>query len=200
MSLKCEQSVCLDNEVTNSIGVDKFHEVARGSLYTFEYDFDEELNHLYIYYATQKDIDNLIFPLNLKKISIKGDHVDTLIIPDGIENVFIGRVGLKFLYLPDSVKSLYCDNNLLKNLELPRNIQFVNAKENYIENISFREGDPLELEVLKLNNNSRLTKLDFIPPSCLEVIKIKKCSNLRYVNPQLISIANKYEEQPQYIL
>jgi hypothetical protein len=94
-------------------------------------------------------------------------------------------MGLKTIYLPDSVRYFYCGNNLLKSIELPQDIIIVDIDNNFLETITFRNGDPTQLEVFKVNENIRLYTLDFVPPESLDEISLKKCGGIQNLNAEL---------------
>lgn len=156
--------------------------------YKFIYEYDEEDQSAYINYATQKDIDNTIFPKNMLYLKIMGDHIDHIVVPDGVLHFTCGRVGLKTLHLPDSIEFFYVSNNLLKTIEIPQNAENAELQENYLESITFRGVDPVKLAILRLSDNDRLTTLDFQPPKTLEVIETHRCLTLRNVNKELQKI------------
>jgi hypothetical protein len=157
-------------------------------MYSFNYSYENSI--LFISYASQKDIDDMVFPENVEDIIITGDHIDHLKIPDGVESVTCGKMGLKTIFLPDSVRFFYCANNLLKNIELPQDIILVDIDNNYLETITFRNGDPTQLEVFRLNENLRIHTLDFVPPETLDEICLKKCGGIRHLNEKLAKKIN----------
>jgi len=169
------------------------------STYIFNWSFDVETASLYIGCATQKDMDEFIYPTNIENIHIAGDHIDHLIIPEGVLRVTCVPVGLKTIQLPESIILLYCNNNLLKCLNLPSGIETVIAKRNLIEKVIFRS-EPTNLAILKLCDNTRLSHLDFTPPESFEVLKLKRCNGLyKNLRPALLDIAANSLGKRQYI-
>lgn len=167
-------------------------------MYEFQSSYDSETSHLVLYYAEQEDIDNFIFPEDVKTLYIAGDRINTIELPQGVEEVKFSSVGLKSIKVPDSLKRLYVENNLLKELELPNNIEIVYAKRNLLEKLCFRGGNPTCLSVLKLSDNDRIQELLFQPPPCFEVINLKRCYGLREskkIHPELLRVALECDQE-----
>lgn len=150
--------------------------------YTFEFDYDEETGLCIIDYATQEDIDSFTIPKGTRHLHIMGDYIDRIVVPDGIETVVACKLGLKEICIPDSVKALYCNDNFIKHIELPSSIEVAEIKNNLLQTLCFRS-EPTDIGTLKLSDNSRLRRLDFVFPECLEVLKLKRCYGLEYIHP-----------------
>lgn len=132
---------------------------------TCEISYEVDIKTLFVYHATQSDMDAYEWPNDVKEIIIYGDEIYNLCVPDGVETVTCGHIPLKSLYLPDSVTRVYCDNCCLKNLDLPAGIKKVMANQNWLKRVTFR-GQPYQLEELHLREN-RLISIDFVPPESL---------------------------------
>ena len=126
--------------------------------------FTFQNGNMNIYEATQKDIDTINWPHDMKTLMIFGDYVDHIVVPDGVDT-FACKKSLLTCKLPDTIEFLYLDNNRLKDIELPQNIIIADISNNYLERITFRE-QPKKIKELYLQDN-RLKKLEFIAPSSL---------------------------------
>jgi hypothetical protein len=144
--------------------------------------WDEETETLNLRFATQTDIDHLVYPKSVKTLLIEGviDHIN---VPEGIENVYISKTGLRNITLPDSVQILRCEDNSLRFLELPGGIVHVDTSRNPLGVLTFR-AQPSNLATLDVSN-TLITKLDFVAPESLYDLNVS-WTCLEEVSPNLI--------------
>jgi hypothetical protein len=141
--------------------------------------------------ATQEDIDSIEWPSSIKQIYISNSFIDTFEIPQGIIHFQCFKC-LKKIIVPDSIKYLHLSDNILTELEVPNTIENVIADHNYLEKITFRNGDPINLEQLDLSNNC-LESLYFKPPSSLYLLDLR-LNSIQHIDPDLEEYIRVNEE------
>lgn len=151
-------------------------------------------NTLYIYNATQDNINEIVWPQTIKHIHMQycfADHIDVL---HGVES-FSCEKCLKSINLPDSMKRVYLSNNMLTELNVPNTIEVVIADNNYLETIVFTGGDPINLVEINLSHN-RLQHLNFKPSCSLECVDLRfnNWTSLEHINEKLRDFIRTHED------
>lgn len=151
-------------------------------MFEYSFDYSDDVKTLNISYATQADIDAIVFPADVDTVMVSYSRIERIRIPEGVTSCLLSRIGLQELYIPDSVEYLYCSNNFLTALELPADIIVVEANFNHLQSVVFRK-PPTAIARLLLNENW-LSELEFDPPESLEVLNIR-FNNLGTMSPKL---------------
>lgn len=167
----------------------------------FRCDYDDELKWLTVYYARGDGDVNVVldklkneYP-DVEELRFMGDYFDSIAVPEGIKTVFLDDLGLKSVHLPDTITDVYISHNKLVKLELPKGVRKVIANANILTEVTFRDGNPVNLEEIDLECN-RLLSFCFKPPESLVAINLSFNDNLvrENVSPEILRIIDTNED------
>jgi hypothetical protein len=122
-------------------------------------------------YFDQVQVGLLSFPPSVVELAFHECDIDHLDVPEGINWLLAEDLGLKSIKLPASSDIVYLNDNRIKLLELPPNIGYIEAKNNKLVSVVVQGNSTLtNLKYLNVENNSRLTTIDFEPAPCVDLI------------------------------
>ena len=142
------------------------------------------LTNLETFISGHSEIENIILPSSIKKISLEWNKISSIALPNGIENVNLNGNKIKNIVIPSSVKHLNFNSsditsidlpegivsvdvsyNKLTSLNVPSSVKYLSAYSNKISNIILPNG----IKMVSLNDNE-LESIDL--PEGVEFVQL----------------------------